>query len=196
MVIKVDAVTGTDLVDALPMLGRLRVAVFREWPYLYDGTEEYERRYFEKFAAARDTILVVARDGGEIVGASTASPLTGHADEFADGFRAKGLDPAGVYYFGESVLLPAYRGQGIGHSFFGHREARARYFGRFTHAAFCSVIRPSDHPLRPNDYHPLDHFWRSRGYQPVDGLTAEMTWKDVDKPAPSKKSLQFWMRAL
>lgn len=196
MGIKVDALTGSDLADALPTLGRLRVTVFREWPYLYDGSMEYERHYFSRFAAAADTILVLARDGDEIIGASTGSPLTGHADEFANGFRDKGLDPRSIYYFGESVLLPQYRGRGIGHTFFGHREARARYFGRFTHTAFCAVVRPPDHPLRPKDYRPHDTFWRTRGYQPVEGLTTELAWKDIDQPAETYKTMQFWMREL
>jgi GNAT superfamily N-acetyltransferase len=196
MTISVEALTGTALTAVLPDLARLRIAVFRDWPYLYDGSLDYERAYLAKFAAASDTIIVIARDGNEVVGASTASPMTGHADEFAATFRAQGYDPLDIYYFGESVLLPAYRGQGIGHSFFGHREARARYLGRFTHAAFCSVVRPPDHPLRPKDARPLTPFWLGRGYHPVEGLMSTLTWKDIDEPAATPKPMQFWMQAL
>ena len=194
MAISVEALTDTALQSALPDLARLRIAVFRDWPYLYDGSLEYEQKYLSRFAASRDTIVVIARDGGKIVGASTASPMTGHADEFAAAFRAKGLDPLDVYYFGESVLLPAYRGQGIGHSFFGHREARARYHGRFTHTAFCSVVRPLTHPLRPKGARTLEAFWRGRGYAPHPGLTADLSWKDIDQPAATDKPMQFWTK--
>jgi len=196
MAITVEALTGRELTEVLPDLARLRIKVFRDWPYLYDGSLGYEQGYLARFATALDTIVVIARDGDEIVGISTASPMTGHADEFAQAFRAHGLDPLKVYYFGESVLLPAYRGQGIGHSFFGHREARARFLGRFTHAAFCAVVRPADHPLRPVGSRPLDAFWRRRGYEPADGLIADFSWKDVDQPVQSSKPMQFWMRAL
>jgi hypothetical protein len=37
-----------------------------------------------------------------------------------------GMDVGRVFYFGESMLLPRCRGRGIGHAFFGHREAHAR----------------------------------------------------------------------
>ena len=196
MAISVEALTDTALQAALPDLARLRIAVFRDWPYLYDGSLDYEQKYLAKFGASRDTIIVIARDGKQIVGASTASPMTGHADEFAAAFRAHGLDPETTYYFGESVLLPAYRGQGAGHAFFDRREARARSLGRFERTAFCGVVRPKDHPLRPKDYLSLDGFWRKRGYAPMDGLIAELSWKDVGEAAQTMKPMQFWMRSL
>ena len=56
--------------------------------------------------------------------------------------------------------------------FFDRREAQARSLGRFTHSAFCAVVRPPDHPLRPKDYVPLDAFWGRRGYDRADGMTA------------------------
>jgi GNAT superfamily N-acetyltransferase len=93
------------------------------------------------------------------------------------------------------VLLPAYRGQGMGHRFFDLREDHARGLGR-THCAFCGVLRPDDHPLRPDGYLPLDGFWRKRGYAPVDGAVAHFRWKDIDRTEETDHALQFWMRAL
>jgi len=194
MGISVEALTGSALTAALPDLARLRIAVFRDWPYLYDGDLDYEHRYLAKFAASLDTIMVIARDGETIVGASTGCPLTGQADDFAATFRAHGFDPTTIYYFGESVLLPAYRGQGIGHSFFGHREARARYLGRFSHTTFCGVVRPPDHPQQPRQFRTLNSFWRRRGYAPIEGLITDLSWKDIGEPGPSPKPMQFWMR--
>lgn len=196
MTLTVEPLTGDAVAAALPALARLRIEVFRAWPYLYDGSLEYEQGYLAKFAAAKDTIIVVARDGEAIVGASTASPMQGHADAFAEAFRKRGIDSASVYYFGESVLLSAYRGRGIGHAFFDHREARALSLGRFAHTAFCGVLRPENHPLRPEDYVPLDAFWRKRGYAKVDGLIADLAWKDIDQSGETVKPMQFWMRAL
>src|SRR3712207_8363574 len=60
-------------------------------------------------------------------------------------------DPEAVYYFGESVLLPAYRRRGIGHAFFDAREQAALEYG-FRIAAFCAVERPADDPRMPPDY--------------------------------------------
>jgi GNAT superfamily N-acetyltransferase len=194
--IAVAPVTGAALADVLPALARLRIEVFRDYPYLYDGTLDYEERYIADFAAADDTVVVVARDRDEIVGMATASPMRGHADAFAEPFRTRGYDIDTLLYCGESVLRRAYRGHGIGHAFFDHREAHGRALGRFTHVTFCGVVRPPDHPLRPAGYVPLDGFWRKRGYTPLEGVRARFAWKDIDKEQADEKEMQFWLKLL
>ena len=194
--ISVAPVTGAALKSLLPALAHLRIEVFRDYPYLYDGSLDYEERYIAEFAAAADTVVVVARDGEEIVGMATASPMQGHADAFAEPFRERGYDVAKLFYCGESVLRRTYRGRGIGHAFFDHREAHGRALGRFTHVTFCGVVRPVDHPLRPADYRPLDDFWWKRGYAPLPGVRAQFSWKDIDKAAPDEKAMQFWIKTL
>ena len=37
--------TGNAVGEVLDDLARLRIAVFRDWPYLYDGDVAYERDY-------------------------------------------------------------------------------------------------------------------------------------------------------
>lgn len=195
MTIRVTPLTGADLQAALPDLAALRIAVFAAWPYLYAGSEDYEREYLAEFTAAPDAVLVAAFDGGRIVGAATASPLAAQDDYIRAPFDAAGIDPGGVFYFGESVLLPQYRGQGIGHAFFDHREAAARGWGA-SHAGFCAVVRPADHPDRPADYVPLDAFWTRRGYAPVPGMIGTFHWQDHGEAAESGKPMQYWLRAL
>jgi GNAT superfamily N-acetyltransferase len=196
MSIRVVTLEGASFGHALPALAELRIEVFRDWPYLYDGTREYERTYLAKFGATAGAVIVGAFDGDRIVGCATGSPLLGHADEFAAPFRAAGYDPAKVFYFGESVLRAEYRGRGIGHAFFDHREAAARAADGFRQIAFCGVVRPADHPLRPRDYVPLDAFWTKRGYRKAEGLIAEFDWKDIDQSAQTTKPMQFWIREL
>ena len=196
MPMTIEPLTGAALTAALPDLARLRITVFRDWPYLYDGSLEFERTYLAKFASGPDSLIVVARDGNEIVGASTASPLMGLADELAPAFREHGIQPETIFYFGESVLLPQFRGQGAGNAFFQHREARARELGRFAQTAFCVVIRPAGHPLRPTHHRPLDGFWIGRGYRRVEGLTTSFIWKDIGQARETSKAMQFWIRAL
>ena len=196
MTVRVAPLTGKSMAGALDALARLRIAVFRDWPYLYDGTLEYEQTYLAKLAAARGAVIVAAYDGEAIVGCATGAPMAEMEAEIAAPFKARGYDIDPLFYCGESVLLPAYRGRGLGHAFFDHREAQARALGGFTHAGFCAVVRPEDHPLRPKDYVPLDAFWRKRGYAKVDGLVTRFAWKDIDRSGETEKPMQFWMRAL
>lgn len=193
--IEVRALTGAALEAALDDVAALRIAVFRDWPYLYDGTLAYEREYLQTYRDSPGAILVGAFDGPRLVGAATGTPMEDHAAEFAEPFRAVGLPLDRIFYCAESVLLMQYRGQGIGHRFFDLREAHARAMGR-SHVAFCSVIRPLDHPLRPADYRTNDVFWQKRGYAQLPGVVAEFCWKDLGQSEETAKQLQFWMRAL
>ena len=196
MSIEVTSLMGDEIKSVLPTLAKLRIIVFRDWPYLYDGTIEYEERYLTKLAAANGAVCVIARDGDEVVGASTAAPMIEHADEFAEPFEKAGYDLNKIFYCGESVLLKSHRGHGLGHAFFDYREAHARKLGGFMHSTFCGVVRPDDHPLKPADYRPLDGFWKKRGYEPVDGLVASYAWKDIDQAEETEHPMQFWMKAL
>ncbi|GAB5431064.1 MAG: GNAT family acetyltransferase [Epibacterium sp.] len=195
MALRVDTLTGAALEAALEDVARLRIEVFRAWPYLYDGDLAYERDYLQSYRDSDSAILVGAFDGDQLVGAATGTPMADHADDFAAAFAETNIDIAEVFYCAESVLLPPYRGQGAGHGFFDAREAHARALG-FGKSAFCSVIRPADHPLRPADYAPLDPFWRKRGYAPLPGVLAQFSWKDVEQQDETAKSLQFWCRDL
>ena len=63
MALDVKSLVGEEIKAVLPDLARLRIIVFRDWPYLYDGTLEYEQEYLAKLAAAKGAVCVVARDG-------------------------------------------------------------------------------------------------------------------------------------
>ena len=192
---RVEALTGAALDSALDAVARLRITVFADFPYLYDGDLAYERRYLESYRQSPRAVLVGALDGDSLVGAATGTPLADHADDFAQAFAGSGLGLDKVFYCAESVLLPQWRGRGIGHRFFDLRENHARTLG-FSHSAFCAVIRPQDHPRRPADYRPLDDFWRKRGYAPLPGAIAHFSWKDVGEAGETRKPLQFWIRKL
>jgi GNAT superfamily N-acetyltransferase len=187
--------TGEALAAALPDVARLRIAVFRAYPYLYDGDAAYEEAYLQTYRESENAILVGAYHGEKLVGAATGTPMEDHAEDFAAAFAAHDLPLDQIFYCAESVLLPSYRGQGIGHAFFDAREAHARTLGR-RYSAFCAVIRPEDHPLKPRGYRPLDGFWRKRGYAPLEGAMAHYDWRDLGEDAESTHALQIWMREL
>ncbi|MHB1304491.1 MAG: GNAT family N-acetyltransferase [Acidiphilium sp.] len=168
--------------------------MFRDWPYLYEGDEEYERRYVETYAASERAAIVVARDGEAIVGASTCLPLADEDEAMRAPFHDAGIDPATVFYFGESVLLPAYRGRGVGVGFFAAREAHARAVSDSAWTAFCAVIRDPTDPRRPADAASLDQFWRRRGYAPHPGLVCRMRWREVGSPGEIENRLQVWLK--
>lgn len=195
MTLAIRALTGADLDRFLPDVARLRMQVFRDWPYLYEGSFEYEHRYLQSYRDSAGAILVGAFDGSSLVGVATGTPMEDHADDFARAFESTGYALGDIFYCAESVLLPEFRGKGIGHAFFDEREAHARRLGR-RYAAFCAVVRPDNHPLKPIGYRPLDLFWRKRGYEMLPGVFAEFQWTDINQKEQSRKKLQFWIREL
>lgn len=185
-------VSGKAVTPYLAEVAALRIKVFREFPYLYDGSEAYEREYLEAYAESDRSVFVLARIGGKIVGASTGLPLTDADEAFRKPFEAAGIDPATVFYFGESVLEKQHRGQGIGQRFFDEREAHARELGH-TVTAFCAVERDDDHPLKPDDYRSNDSLWIKRGYTKTPALKAELEWEQIDQ-GESRNTLIFWLK--
>jgi GNAT superfamily N-acetyltransferase len=187
--------SGAALNDHLEDVARLRIEVFRDFPYLYDGTMDYERRYLQTYVRCPQAVLVLAFDDDKVVGASTAIPLQYEEENFKRPFIEHGYDPADIFYCAESVLRREYRGHGLGVRFFDEREAHARSLGDFAWYAFCSVVRPADHPLRPAGYAPLDAFWQRRGYRRHSELCANYVWKDIDQPHETSKPLEFWLKS-
>lgn len=193
--VEVFTVRGAAIQPFIPHAARLRIAVFREWPYLYEGDDAYERDYLRTYRDNPDSCFVVARAGADVVGISTGIPLPAETDEVKAPFPAAGIDPSTVFYFGESVLLPPWRGQGIGVGFFMERERYARSLPDIRHAAFCAVDRPAVHPARPADYVPLDSFWTKRGFIKTE-LRTQFTWKETGEAEETAKTLTFWMKKL
>lgn len=189
-------VCGPAIGPWLDDVARLRVAVFRDWPYLYDGDLAYERDYLHAYARSADSVFVLAIDGDRVVGASTGLPLADDTPEFQQPFVDAGRPVAEVFYFGESVLLPEYRGRGLGHRFFDEREAHARALNRFACTAFCAVDRDPADPRRPADHRGNEVFWAKRGYVRQPGLTMRLAWQEIGESAPSEKPLTFWLRTL
>lgn len=193
--VTVKRVVGSELAAHIGDVARLRIQVFRDFPYLYDGTAAYEEKYLRTYVDCSTSVVVLALDGDAIVGASTAIPMQHETAEFQEPLVRAGYDPEKVFYCAESVLLPTYRGQGLGFRFFDERETHAREVGDFDYSCFCAVERPVDHPRRPADYRPLHSLWNKRGYH-EQPLTTTYRWKDLDEPHETDKTMTYWMKAM
>ncbi|KRA41942.1 GNAT family N-acetyltransferase [Pseudoxanthomonas sp. Root630] len=186
---------GPEITPWLDDVARLRVAVFRDWPYLYEGDLDFERDYLDAYARSAESVFVLAMEAGQVIGASTGLPLVDDTAVFRQPFLESDIDPEDVFYFGESVLLPAHRGHGIGHAFFDHREAHARALGRFAWTAFCAVDRDDGDARRPAGHRGNDVFWAKRGYERRPGMTMRLPWDEIGQ-GEIDHALTFWLRPL
>jgi GNAT superfamily N-acetyltransferase len=195
MNIAIKTVTGTQIEPYLPDLARLRIEIFRDFPYLYEGSLEYETHYLQTYSQTIDSIVVLAFDDNKIIGASTALPLIAETPNITQPFVNQGFNIEDILYLGESVLQKSYRNQGVGVRFFEEREAHARRLNK-KYATFCAVERPLDHPRRPADYVPLDNFWNHRGYIKQNQIITTFSWQDLDENHESSKPMTFWLKKL
>lgn len=188
--------TGAAIASVFDDLAQLRIAVFKAFPYLYEGSIDYEKEYLKVYSESENAFLFAVYDGNKMVGATTCIPLIDETPEVQEPFINAGIELESVFYFGESILLPEYRGLGLGHRFFDERETHARSFGTCKITSFCSVVRPENHPLRPSDYQPLDKFWTKRGYQKEPSLKSNFEWLDIGEQHSTLKEMIYWTKQL
>ncbi|MEI6334923.1 MAG: GNAT family N-acetyltransferase [Methylococcaceae bacterium] len=192
--IRIERCSGAALEHYVPELARLRIEVFRDFPYLYDGDYDYEKKYLQTYIDTPESVIVLAFDGDKVVGASTAIPMQYETDPLKKPFLEQGYNLEEVFYCSESVLNKDYRGLGLGVQFFEQREAHAEDLGGFKVITFCCVERPIDHPRRPANYVPLDLFWNKRGYVKHPELKTTYSWKDLDEAEETPKPMTFWLK--
>ena len=193
IMITIQTSRGEAIEPWLDRLAALRIEIFREFPYLYNGDLDYERSYLAAYMACPKSLFVLALNEGDLVGVSTGLPMLYADEDFQRPFKNQDLELDDIFYFGESVLLPEYRGRGIGHRFFDEREAFAKELGA-TMTTFCAVERPEDHPMRPKDYLALHGFWAKRGYVRRPALATTYAWLDLGDIEETDKPMVFWTR--
>lgn len=193
MNVTLKSLTGAEASAYLDDLARLRIQVFRDWPYLYEGNAAFERQYLTAYTRAASVLLVLALDAERVVGASSAMRMSDEDASIRAPVEAAGLDPQSICYFGESVLDPAYRGLGLGKRFFETRLAHARQLDT-KQSCFAAVIRDPADPRRPQNAQDLTPLWQRYGFAPRPGLTLRLGWPEVGNPAEVTHTLQFWFR--
>ena len=186
---------GKAILPYLDALAKLRIDIFREYPYLYEGTMDYEEKYLQSYADCPDTVISVAFDRDKIVGASTATPLAMAYDIWQAPFLEQNYNLNEFFYFGEFILLPEYRGKGLCTRFFTLAENAARDYGSHF-ATLCSVKRPDNHPDKPMHYQGVDSLWEHFGYRRDDTLVALAKWQDIGDSDETEKPMIFWIKEL
>lgn len=193
--LKISRLKGTEILPYINDLAQLRMSVFSEYPYLYEGNLDYEIKYLKTYMDSPHSIMIVVSDLHKIVGASTAIPLKFETFEFQQPFITLNMDINDIFYFGESVLDKHHRGKGIYRYFFHEREMAAKNYGCHT-AAFCAVEREENDPRRPADYVPLDTIWKHFGYEKHPEITTTFDWKELGEAQQSPKPMTFWLKKL
>src|SRR5260221_9970375 len=112
----IEILTGKQIIPVIPEVAKLRIKMFREFPYLYEGDikyKDYEEKYLASYVETPHALLVILKDRNRIGGVATALPFTNTGELFAEPlqkFRAQGLNPKDYFYVGDVIVLPEYQG--------------------------------------------------------------------------------------
>ena len=194
--LQINSVTGAAIADWIPGLAELRIRVFREFPYLYDGDLGYEERYLESYVQAAGAIVILAFDEDRLGGRVDWAPDGGGGDRIpATPHRCWDRSARDILLWRIGVASRS-PGRGVYRHFFSGREAHARTIAGIRRSAFCAVRREEDHPLRPPGYESLEQVWKRFGYVLQPGLEGEFSWKDVGQTEETKKCMQFYLKEL
>lgn len=192
---KIQRFSGPDVKKYIHELAALRIKIFRDYPYLYQGDLEYEEKYLKTYTDCPASVLILVFAGKKVVGASSAIPLKFETPGIQKPFLNANYPIDTIFYFGESVLLHECRGHKIGEHFFSEREAAAKEQG-YSITAFCAVKRPPNDARRPPDFHPLDPFWQRMGYTRHDDLIGHISWTEIGAEKETDKPMTFWLKTL
>jgi GNAT superfamily N-acetyltransferase len=176
-------------------LATLRLEIFPEYPYLYQGRREDELAYLGSYAETPDACVILACDGLTVVGAATGMPLVYEDAQMRAAFAATTFPLNEVYYVGELLFLPAYRNCGLGRKLLAQLESRIRSLGSYRYLTCATVERPDDHPLRPRDYTPITRFLARTGFVRLHGVTTHFMWREIDG-VKRDHCMQFWSKEL
>ncbi|MCG8332269.1 MAG: GNAT family N-acetyltransferase [Chitinophagales bacterium] len=175
-------------------VANLRIKIFREFPYLYDGDKDYEKHYLKKFIGTEDSLIAIAFDENSVIGALTGLPLKLEEQTIYQAWIQKGDSIDKVYYFSEALIFKAYRRQGIGKALFTIAESWVSSTNQFETYTLATVIRANNHPKRPQGYTSSDAFWLKLDYKKTDDIICTISWKEVGEETESSKPLLFWSK--
>jgi hypothetical protein len=98
--LRIQTFRGADFLPYLKEVAALRIAVFRSYPYLYDGSMAYEEEYLQTYTGSTNSAVILAFDQGKVVGASTCIPMAEETEGVKQAFLSSPYPIDKVLYLG------------------------------------------------------------------------------------------------
>lgn len=173
---------------------QMRMAFYREYPYLYSGNKEFERKYFNMFIANADSRLIVAKEEEEVVGMIIGMPLKATMEDIQKPFKEMERPVDSIYYLGDILVPKNHKGEGIGSALYEEFEGVVRGMKKYKEIDLYEIVRPTQHPRKPQDYKPLETFWEKRGYDLEADIRTQLSWKEIGEKQETPHSLIVYLK--
>ncbi len=172
---------------------RFYITMFKEFPYLYDGSYEVEKEEKDYFYTSDCSLTLIVFDQDEIVGVSRSILLSEYLEDLEFSSASEDFNQTDYMYIAEVMIKEQYRGQGLLRLFFDYHEQFARE-QKCSYSLFATVVRPVDHPLRPVDYRSLEPLWKHFGYTTLSEPKMILAWKQIDTEKLVDNQLDLWCK--
>ncbi|WP_158996528.1 GNAT family N-acetyltransferase [Pigmentibacter ruber] len=99
----------------------LRIIYFRDFPYLYAGSFEYELCYLQNYLDDPNSVFITIQKENQILGFAAGGSFANLASSFgnvADKFRMQGFEPQKLFYIGEVIVRSSSAGEIYGAKLF------------------------------------------------------------------------------
>lgn len=173
---------GRSIKTYLPSIAKLRVDVFKEPPFCFEWDMKHELFNLRRLLC-KEGIAILVFDKTKLVGAATGLPLQEAPLPILKPFQDQGVHVEKYFFFGQSILLPPYRGRGLYNHFFALREQHVLHLKKYTHICFSQMILAEQ-----RESFSLDNFWHKRGYALQPKFVSSMENKRCE--------LAFWVKNL
>ncbi len=172
--------------EEIAQLAQMRLDYFREYPYLYDGTLEYEKNYLGEYKEkAVDGYLVQAfdeKDGEKmLVGILTGCGFCSDIEIIRDGaklFAENNISTQDRYYLGEAIIIPEYQGRKILPHMLWELGKQVIKLNKYSSLCFLTVIREENDSRKPEGYKSTDTLWEKLGCHRVK-ITSSFEWPTI-----------------
>ena len=168
-------VTGKAINDCFEAIATLRLMVFSEYPYCYQGSFEDEQKHFGQYTCHEDRSLAVLFEKNQIIGLSTripaasALPLLGRA---VPELERRGVNIEQHYYVIESMIKQAFRGKKRGQLLYQEHEVFIRRRGYQTN---CLLTLATESTITSVEKKPFTSLWHWLGFKKT-AIQTSFTW--------------------
>lgn len=183
-------IRGNEIADHIEELGQFRIAIFKEFPYLYAGDMDVERKYLAG-TVSEESILVTQRDEYGLLGVCTGLPLKNEQEQLKQPFVGCNIDE--IFYIGEVMVRDGWRGKGIGSLLLSTMIDTVDPI-KYKKWFLCAVDREANHPLRPDNYRSPDSLWTKFGFKQQLHAKVYFAYKDIGNAVETNKPMNVWVR--
>lgn len=196
--IYMEAFRGTSITPFVKDITDLCIEIYREYPYLYEGTEEEYLPFIEHYTSSNNGIACLLFDNTKPIGVAIGMSMNEMREKYKQPFiNARPLENCNeLFYLGEFLLLKDYRGKGFGKQMYLELERLVKENLNLQKICFCKIDEDVHNPLIPADYKSLDEFWRKLGFEKCDDATVIVDWRDVSAEKDSPHKLVYWLKTL